>query len=265
MKTPRAAPEGNHMATEEEHRPRLLAWEGCLNARDLGGYPTHDGREIRWGAITRADCLTPLTRAGRAAVVEHGVRSIVDLRTPQELEDHPNPFAQPGSHGIVYTNVSFVDPAADLVPGFTTLADSYKHMLDRFQPAVGAIMTAIAQAPEGGVLVHCMGGKDRTGVVSALLLDLAGVPRPIIGEDYALTAECLWPREEEWLENGPGERAERERELEKYAPRPEVMLDMLEHVDTRYGGVEAYLLEAGVAAADIARIRDRLVARRNVD
>lgn len=250
------------MAIEERERTRRLDWEGCLNARDLGGYRTGDGRETRWGAIVRSDSLTPLTETGRAALVEHGVRSIVDLRRPQELEEYPNPFAQPGDHGVAYTNLSLVDPAASLgvlSADFTTLADDYKRMLDRYAPQMAAIMTAIADAPAGGVLIHCMAGKDRTGQVSALLLDLAGVPRETIGADYALTAEYLRPRDEEWLASGPGERADREKELVKYSPMAEVMIETLAHLDERYGGTARYLLQAGVTPATIAHLRERLL------
>lgn len=242
----------------QEQQDRLLGWEGCFNARDLGGYETVDGRETRWGAIMRADNLARLTETGREALVDHGVRSIVDLRLPAEIQEHPNPFAEPGPHGIAYTNVSLLDPAANPPPE-STLAEGYSRWLDQFQPAIGAIMTAIAQAPEGGVLIHCMGGKDRTGVISALLLELVGVPRDTIGADYALTAECLRPLDEEWLENGPGERADRERQQAKYAARAEVMHEVLDHLDERYGGVEAYLQEAGATPENIARLRERLV------
>lgn len=244
--------------TIDEQRARRLEWEGCLNARDLGGYPTASGQETLWGAIIRSDTLSELTEVGRAALIDHGVRSIVDLRMPSEITQHPNPFSEPGSHGIAYTNVSFLDPA-DPFRDVERLPDEYKLMLDRYAPAVGAVMTAIAEAPEGGVLVHCMGGKDRTGLVSAILLDLVGVPREMIGADYALTAEYLRSRDEEWLENGPGERAHREKEIEKWTPRAEVMLEVLDHVDRRYGGTEGYLQEAGVSVEDIARLRQKLL------
>lgn len=246
--------------TVEEQRQRVLVWEGCSNARDLGGYPTADGGRTAWGAVVRADNLAPLTEAGRRALAEYGVRSIVDLRRPEEVEQHPNPFAIPDTHGIAYTNISLVDPAAAPSPEFTTLANDYKGLLDRFQAEVAAVMTAIAEAPEGGVLVHCMAGKDRTGIISALLLDVAGVPRRIIGEDYALTAECLREHDREWLESGPGERAWREQEQARFSPLPEVMMEVLDHLDERYGGVEAYLLAAGVTPENLARLCRRLVA-----
>ncbi len=248
------------MTTEEREWSRLLDWEGGLNARDLGGYATEDGRETRWGAVVRSAALGALTEAGRAALADYGVRTIVDLRLPDELEREPNPFAEPGDHGIVYTNVSIIDPAAAPPDAVSTLAEDYLQMLDRYGHGVAQAMAAIARAPEGGVLVHCAAGKDRTGLISALLLGLAGVPAETIATDYALTAELLRPRDEDWLEHGPGERAEREAILARFAPTAEVMLEVLEGLDRRYGGVERYLLAAGVSPADLDRLRDRLVA-----
>jgi protein-tyrosine phosphatase len=245
--------------TIEREWTRRLAWEGVLNARDLGGYATADGRETRWGAVVRSDNLDALSPAGRAALVDYGVRSMVDLRLPDEVATRPNPFAEPDTHGIAYTNVSFIDPAAAPPDEFTTLADDYKGMLERFRTAVAAVMAAIAHAPDGGVLVHCAAGKDRTGLVAALLLGLVGVAPTTIAADYALTDECLRPRNQEWLERGPGDRAEREALLLRYAPTADVMLEVLDHVTERYGGVEAYLLHAGVAPDDLARLRARLL------
>src|SRR6266542_1836585 len=192
------------MAIERE-RTRRLAWEGVLNARDLGGYPTAGGRETCWGAVVRSGSLTGLTPAGCEALISYQVRAVVDLRLP----------AEPADHGIAYANVSFLDPAAAPPEDFTTLADGYKRMLDRFHKEVAAVMAAIAAAPQGGVLVHCAAGKDRTGLIAALLLGLVAVAPGTIAADYALTAECLRPRDQEWLENGPGDRAEREARLRR--------------------------------------------------
>jgi protein-tyrosine phosphatase len=253
------------MVTIEREWTRRLAWEGCLNARDLGGYATQDGLQTRWGAVVRSDSLAALTPAGRAALADYGVRAIVDLRLPGEVDRHPNPFAEPGDHGIAYTNVSFIDPAA-IDPAarddFTTLAEDYTRMLDRFRSAVADVMAAIVNAPDGGVLIHCAAGKDRTGLISALLLALVDVPLATIADDYALTAEYLRPREEDWLANGPGDRAEREALLARFTPSAEVMLEVLDNLTRRYGGVERYLTEAGVTPVDLDRLRDRLLAPR---
>jgi protein-tyrosine phosphatase len=132
-------------------------------------------------------------------------------------------------------------------------------MLGKFRHRVAEIMSAIERAPEGGVLVHCHAGKDRTGLVCALLLELVGVERETVAADYALSQECLRPDTEDWLANGPGERAERERVVAKFAPKAEVMLEVLKQLHEAYGGVEAYLLEAGVASEDLDRLRSRLL------
>ena len=245
----------------EREWTRRLAWEGCLNARDLGGYPTGDGGQTRWGAVVRSDSLAELTAAGRQDLLDYGVRSMVDLRMPDEIAAHPNPFATPDAHGVRYANVSFIDPAAPPPEeAAARMADDYKGMLRRFSRGVAEVMAAIANAPPGGVLVHCAAGKDRTGLVAALLLGLVGVAPETIAADYALTAECLRPRELEWLQHGPGDRAEREARLRAWAPTAEVMLEVLDHLDERYGGVEAYLRHAGVSDEDLARLRTRLLA-----
>lgn len=249
--------------TATEGRRRVLGWDGCANSRDLGGYATADGRETRWGEVVRSDRLGDLTETGQAALVAHGIRTIVDLRMPSELASHPNPFADPahlGGHGIAYVNISLVDPGSGSREHFATLADDYADMLDSFAGSIARILGAIADAPAGGVVIHCMAGKDRTGIVSALLLELVGVARETIGADYGLTAACLRPAEEEWLANGPGERAHREAALVKYAPRAEIMPEVLAHLDERYGDAEGYLLTSGVSTEDIRRLRERMAA-----
>jgi protein-tyrosine phosphatase len=122
-------------------------------------------------------------------------------------------------------------------------------------------MAAIARAPDGVVVIHCAAGKDRTGLISALLLGLAGVPAETIAADYAMTAELLRPRDQAWLEAlPPEERAEREALLARYAPTAEVMLAVLEGLGERFGGVEPYLLATGLARDDLDRLRNRLLA-----
>ena len=249
------------MTIEQQEWSRRLDWDGCVNARDLGGYVTADGGETRWGAVVRSDSPAALTGAGRAALADYGVRAIVDLRLPAELDDHPNPFAEPGDHGIAYTNVSIIDPGAGFPPDTITLAENYLWSLERFRGLVADAVTAVAQAPDGAVLIHCAAGKDRTGLISALLLGLVGVPAETIAADYAMTAELLRPRDQQWLAScPPEERAEREAMLARYAPTAEVMTEVLDKLDERYGGVEPYLLQAGVARADLDRLRDRLLA-----
>ena len=131
-------------------------------------------------------------------------------------------------------------------------------VLDHFRARVGAVVRAVAEAPEGGVLVHCFAGKDRTGIVAALALALAGVPRETIAADYALSDSYLQPLYDELLAvvDDP---AERERRALQYRSPPESILAVLDHLDARYGGVAAYLRAAGVTNEQLERIRVRLV------
>ena len=158
-------------------------------------------------------------------------------------------------------NVPFVDDphAPGQRPEFTTLAADYIETLERRRDSVREIMRTIAEAPEGGILIHCHAGKDRTGITSALLLTLAGVSKEVAAEDYALTSECLRQLDEEWLANGPNDRTWREQEYEKFRARAEVMLEVLEHIDRRYGSTEAYLLDVGVTPHEIERLRARVL------
>ncbi len=145
--------EANNPIDPERRRLRRLAWEGCLNVRDLGGYPAMDGRETRWRAIVRADNLASLTAARRAALVAYGVRTILDLRRPHEVEQAPNPFAHAGAHGIAYANVSFGDPAV-APPTGGSLADRYQRALVLFPHRIAAIMQTMAYASAGGVVLR---------------------------------------------------------------------------------------------------------------
>ncbi len=250
--------EANNLISPERWRLRHLPWEGCLNVRDVGGYPTTDGRHTRWHAIVRADNLALLTEAGRAALVAYGVRSIIDLRRPHEVERSPSPFASDGPHDIAYTTVSFGDPAIPK-PSGSSLAEEYQRSLVLFPHRIAAIMQTIAYASPGSVVLYCNAGKDRTGIIVALLLELVGVARPTIVADYALSVERLRLRDETSLAGEAGERAQQEPQVAAEEPRAEVMQVVLEYLDERYRGTEMYLREAGVASEAILRLRERLL------
>jgi protein-tyrosine phosphatase len=242
---------------------RDLIWDGLLNVRDLGGHPTEDGGETRFGEIVRADTVRRLSDEGWRALLDYGIRTIVDLRTDQELEADP-----PAELPVTVVHVPFltddqdvfaeVEEAASKATDYVTATrDVYLIFLERFRENVAAAVTAVADAPEGGVVVHCMGGKDRTGLTTAFLLRMAGVPIEEIAADYALSEERLRPRHDKWLAEAETE-AERER-LRRIAATPaKSMVGVLEEIERRYGSVEAYL-RAGGAPEDIGeRVRARL-------
>ena len=244
-------------------RSRDLAWDGCLNVRDLGGHPTEDGGETRYDSVVRADSLHQLTEDGWRAVVEYGIRTVVDLRMDEEREGDP-----PATAPVDLLHVSLfdddkavfeeVEAAARAAPDAAAATrEVYLLFLEHFKANVATAIRAVVNAPEGGVVVHCMGGKDRTGLVTALLLELAGVDHEQIAADYALSEERLRPRHELWFAEAETE-AERER-LRRVAQTPASSIaEVLAELRRRYGGVEGYLQAAGLSDDDLRLARARL-------
>ena len=242
---------------------RELAWEGCLNVRDLGGHTTGAGDETRYGAVVRADSVRQLTPAGWEAAVSYGIRRVIDLRTHAELETDP-----PADLPIEVLHIPFMDdnPAvfeeveaagAAAPDAMSATRDVYLIFLERFKSNVAAVIRAVARAPEGGIVVHCMGGKDRTGLVTALLLHLAGVDAEQIGGDYALSEERLRPRHRAWLAEAETD-AERER-LQRISQTPAAsMIGVLEQLERRYGSVEEFLHSTGLTDEELELARARL-------
>ncbi|HKF75242.1 MAG TPA: tyrosine-protein phosphatase [Candidatus Dormibacteraeota bacterium] len=228
---------------------RVLTWPALVNARDLGGLPSGEGT-TRFGAVVRTDSLARLTAAGLAAMLGHGVTTVVDLRSPRELRAAPSPFR--GRVG--YRHLPFLDDAALLEVGrYDSFEDGYRWQVESQMARIGAVLAGLAGAPAGGIVVHCAAGKDRTGIVVALLLTLAGVDRDAIAADYALSAPALTGVLEGELAAEP-DRERRARLRRVYDARPDVILSMLAHLDERFGGVAAYLDAAGVDGAARARL-----------
>jgi protein tyrosine/serine phosphatase len=243
-----------------------LHWEGCLNVRDLGGLLTEDGRRTRAGVVVRSDNVRTLTDAGWCALAEHGVTRIVDLRWPEELaEDQPRDVDIEVVHISVLGDEYDADYVAELDAHLDSVDDvadhyawSYVDFLERYRERFGRALAAVADA-DGAVVVHCMGGKDRTGLVSALLLRLAGVDRETIGADYALSSANLAPVTAAWIEAASDDAVRRKRR--KLAGTPaEGMIRVVDEIESRYGDVASYLRAAGLSDGQIVRLRERLVA-----
>jgi protein tyrosine/serine phosphatase len=242
-----------------------LAWEGCVNVRDLGGLPTEDGRRTRLGGVVRSDNVRRLTDEGWRALAEHGVQRIVDLRFPEELaEDQPRDV----EIDVVHVSVLGAEFDPDYVKELDAhlaandVADhyawSYVEFLERYRERFGQAFAAIADA-DGTVVVHCFAGKDRTGLVAAILLRLAGVDRATIGADYAVTADNLRARWQVWLREARDE--EERAKLEKLQHTPaDAMARVVQEIEHRYGDVASYLRAAGLTDEQVDRLRERLVA-----
>ena len=244
---------------------RRIEIEGAYNFRDIGGYKTSDGRMTRWQSFLRADNVSTLPQHSQDTLVStYGVRTVIDLRRRDEIDGQPdNVLAR--SPRVRYHNVDIVgDMVFDQVESAEPrdrIHASYRNMLDRRGLKFGETLRVLARPGALPAMYHCMGGQDRTGIVSALLLSLAGVPTETIAADYTLTAEYrinayLGPNSIE-PEADPADYT-----VEAYRTRncpPGVMLDTLTYIDERYGGVEAYVRSTGVTDVDIAALRAALV------
>jgi protein-tyrosine phosphatase len=172
---------------------RHLDWEGCLNVRDLGGLPAAGGRVTRWGAVVRSDSPAGLTPAGWSALRAHGIRTIVDLRNDDERTTHS------AAAGLDTVHVPLDD--LDDTEFWRRIWDDdldgtpryYRPFLEHKAERCAAAVAAVADARPGGVLVHCTIGRDRTGLVSLLLLALVGVGPADIADDYELSNPRLEP------------------------------------------------------------------------
>lgn len=251
----------------QQLQPRDLVWDGCLNVRELGGLPTQNGGETRLGAVVRADSVRLLSDEGWRALIAHGIRTVIDLRGDHERAEDPPREAPVGVLHVPFLEASEaeweeigreLDAAVAAAPDVATATrDVYLIFLERFRSNVAAAVRAVANAPEGGIVIHCAGGKDRTGLLAAFLLHLAGVGSDEIAADYSLSEERLRPRHEAWFEAAESE--EEHERLRRITQTPSAsMVGVFAELERRYGGIESYLRAAGVTMEELELVRGRL-------
>jgi protein-tyrosine phosphatase len=236
---------------------RHIRLDGAHNVRDLGGYPAEAG-QTRWGVFFRGDSLHQLTDADIEILLNAGTRTVIDLRHDAEVHAAPNRLA--GAAQIAYRHIPIFRGSMSAAGGAAhDLRQVYAYMVDHCQAGLGEALSALADAEDGGVLFHCSAGKDRTGIVAALTLGLAGVPDAVIAADYALTAvamEALRPIlvEQTIARGGSAEALE-----PLLSSHPEDILALLDYVRATYGGVEAYAARLGLEGERMMRLRERFV------
>ena len=241
---------------------RRLEWPDCWNTRDLGGLPRADG-VTRSGVLVRSDSVGHLTGAGIEAMVAYGVTTVIDLRTDAELAGAaadprfrpPQPDARTRAAGVTYLHLPLVQDVKRRIADATTGVGRYIEIVDTRPAAFATVFNAIAVAG-GTVLFHCFAGKDRTGIVAAMLLELAGVPREYIAADYGETDTCLATQYEVWLaEAAPDAREEIRNDL---CCPPDRILGVLDHLETKWGGVASYLEAAGITESSLDVLESKL-------
>jgi protein-tyrosine phosphatase len=246
---------------------RRVAFEGITNFRDLGGYRTADGGWTRWGQVFRADALHFLTADDLARYEMLGMEAVFDLRGETERVEGPNPFPSTWlellSRPIAETALPSTDgPASALTvdDGERVLSNIYKGMVEHAAPTIGSLLSSLADERGTPAVFHCHAGKDRTGVVAAVLLLALGVDRESILDDYELTGRYRLrsqqdPSYDRLIASGLApEAAAAVLTTPRWA-----MQDALEVIDADYGGIDAWLVEAaGMTTEVVSALRDRL-------
>jgi len=245
---------------------RHLRLKGAYNVRDLGGYQAGNA-VTQWRRLFRADALHRLDTADIDALLEAGVRTVIDLRHAGELERAPNPLKD--SAEVRYINVSLfeqLDPTPSPDGRYAdgdVLLELYLKALALRGEAFRGVLHHIADADKGVVMFHCTAGKDRTGMIAALLLGAAGVDRDTIAADYALTRPAIETMVSGLLADAKVRGMDPEFFSRLLVSEPATMLATLDHIEANYGGVTGYLSKIGVDAATLGKLRDRLVGVNN--
>jgi protein-tyrosine phosphatase len=267
---------------------RWLRLDGTANTRDLGGLPTTDGGTTVPGRILRSDNLQTLSPDDvRRLVDEVGVRQVVDLRTTAEIllegrgplravpdveHRHFTLLPEKGHHTDVFAveDDDDLDLPQDwvetLLPRQATggadaeppAVRAYLGYLEHRGEAVVGALRALADGGPGASVVNCAAGKDRTGIVVALALAVAGVPHEAIVADYAMTAEVIDAIVARLAARPTYAEDMTTRDVDSHTPRAATMARVLELLDERSGGPVGWLEQHGFGPADQQRLRDRL-------
>ncbi|MEV0156446.1 tyrosine-protein phosphatase [Micromonospora sp. NPDC050686] len=235
---------------------RRLPFTTMFNFRDLGGLPARDGRRVRRRRLYRSDSPHRIDGTDLDAFAALGVRTVIDLRRPAEVERDGR---VPELPRLAYRHIhpEHVDWSATLYQPGTDLArylaDRYAALAETGAAGLAEAVGLIADAANAPVLVHCVAGKDRTGVVCGLTLAALGVPDPDIAADYALSAEGL-ERFQAWYAGMGGVLG-----LPPLTTPAAAMALFLAELRERYGSVEDYLRQAGLTDRQLAALREHLL------
>ena len=238
---------------------RLVPLDGCVNFRDLGGWRTSDGRRIRSGRLYRSDALQRVTPADvkrlRDAI---GLSTLVDLRSSHEVAREGRGLLE--SLPIAYHHLPFFDgPERDPGrSGLQNLAEIYLAMLRFARSPIARALDALAASP-GAAVFHCAAGKDRTGVLSAVILGVAGVGDDDIVEDYAYTRHALPKILERLRASESYQYVFTELPPDTLHAEPETMERVLAEARREHGSMRDYLVGAGVGKETLERMEEALL------
>ena len=245
---------------------RVVPLFAVHNFRDLGGYPTNDGRHTRWRTLFRADGLYRLTPDDANIVMNLGVRTVVDLRTNNEVRERGTFPVK--DHDVAYHHLPIIDATwgETQTPEFNDevefLVWAYREMLAEAAPRFADAINLLSQQTVLPAVFHCAAGKDRTGILAALVLGVLGVDESIIAADYGLTRSAT-TRLRAWARQHQPELADL---YDRMPPRftaadPRAMTIILNDITSRYGSVRNYVREIGVSDDAVRALVDALTTR----
>lgn len=238
---------------------RLVPLRGTFNFRDVGGHHAAPGQS-RWGKLYRSDALHKLHLADRAELAARRVGLVLDLRNDNERAIAPTELADIGAE--VVHNPVLIRPPSTFIAADATLQEMYDHVIDDGADRVVNALTLIAQSGSTPVVVHCTAGKDRTGLVVALALTLAGVDREAVVADYAETERNLPPSVTDEIVTRLRAKHSHDAvnldELVRLSPA-RVLRRTFDRIEKRHGSVQGYVRDHGLAADDVAALRRVLV------
>jgi protein-tyrosine phosphatase len=245
---------------------RLIALEGAQNFRDLGGYPTRDGGVTRWRTVFRTDALHQLTSNDLQLFGELGVMVVYDLRRDSELVTRPNQVSTRHFNMLAPVDAAGVEQLdrtalEDQPGGEGLLRDMYRKMLDHSGSAIGSVVAGLADADALPAAFNCHAGKDRTGLVAALVLEAIGVDRQIVLDDYELTTTYrTQDHRDDSYERLIDMGLVPEAALGVLGTPRWTMADTLDDLDHVHGGIERYLeANCGVGPETLSLLRTNLV------
>ena len=252
---------------------RLIPLQGSFNFRDLGGYPGSGGRLTRWGRLFRADALHELTPDDVVQLRQLGLHTIVDLRTERELAASGRGPLEPEE--VAFHHLAVVregvrgdgtsDGAGDgesmaaPAPAGDDLAERYLWYLDVGRDSLVEALTLLGREENYPLVFHCAAGKDRTGVLAALVLSIIGVGREVIVADYLITAERLRFIMERWLADPAFAERMAKVPASRFSVEAPTMDGFLEQLEIRYGGARGWALEAGISVGLLNRMTDLML------
>jgi protein-tyrosine phosphatase len=244
---------------------RRIVLDNVHNFRDLGGYSTTDGRSIRWRMLFRADGLAGMSAADLEVMRELGLRTVIDLRSNKELDERgrfPHEDVPVSYHHFSVIDTTWTEDTERVVPDDEAewLTWAYEQMLDRGAPRFADALRVLAEAEVYPAVFHCAAGKDRTGLLAALLLGSLGVAHDHIVEDYALTQATM----DRFLAVAATEDPEAAQAIADtpatfFMADPAAMALVLTDLERDHGSIPAYVRTLGVTDDQLAHLQDLLL------